>query len=260
MVIGTIILLTILFGGGVGEIFFVDKLEKGIKEYVMDKDRQKDILSDLKTSKAFIKEFNKGREKDLKSFYELNSTWTTTSEDMVVFFDEMQKERIEFQNTMMDNRVAIAEKITAEEWVSIIDYSKAEIDERIAKEKKKLDKAEDKGKTPTVFEKTSNAIKENIVDSEKQKIILDGLEDMINTFGELGNEISSINVKNDNILIRKDASKEELKTMVEEMNELRNLSFNQLLNFHMLVKENASEMEFESIMKAFNKELEITGK
>jgi hypothetical protein len=83
---------------------------------------------------------------------------------------------------------------------------------------------------------------------------------MIRTFGELGNEISSINVKSNNVLVRKDATKEELKEMVEEMNVLRNLSFNQLLNFHMLVKENTSETEWDPIMKAFNKELTISGK
>ena len=91
MIIGTIALLALLFGGGTGELFFVDQLEKGIKEFVIDKDRQKDILSDLKTSKAFIMEYNKDREVDLKYFYDINASWFTTSEDLVMYFDKMQK-------------------------------------------------------------------------------------------------------------------------------------------------------------------------
>lgn len=260
MIIGTIALLTILFGGGTGELFFVDQLEKGIKEFVMDKDRQKDILSDLKTSKAFIKEYNKDREVDLKYFYDINSSWYTTSDDLVMYFDKMQKKRIAFQNTMIANRIGITEKITFDEWVYILQYSNISTDKRIAEEQENAEKLEEKDKSPVVFENTRNAIKENVSDEEKQSKILDGLDDMILTFEELGNEISSMNVKGNNILVRKDASKEELKEMVEEMNVLRNLSFNQLLNFHMLVKENTVKMEWESIMKTFNKELTITDK
>jgi len=59
MIAGTIALLTFLFGGGSFEIFFVDQLENGVKEFVVEKDRQKEILDELKTSKAFIKKFNK---------------------------------------------------------------------------------------------------------------------------------------------------------------------------------------------------------
>jgi hypothetical protein len=134
MIIGTIALLVMLFGGGTGELFFVDQLEKGIKEFVIDKDRQKDILSDLKTSKAFIKKYNKDREVDLNYFYDINASWFTTSEDLVMYFDKMQKKRISFQNTMIANRIGIAEKITFDEWVSILQYSNISADKRIAEE------------------------------------------------------------------------------------------------------------------------------
>ena len=110
------------------------------------------------------------------------------------------------------------------------------------------------------FVKPREAIKYNVLTEEKQKFIIEGLDDMIRTFNELGTEISSMNVKNNDILIRKDANKEELKVMVDEMNVWRNLSFNQVLNFHMLVREHSTETEFEPIMKAFNKELTVTDK
>ena len=260
MIIGTIALLTILFGGGVGEIFFVDKLEKGIKEFVLDKDRKKEILDDLKTSKAFIKDFNKERNSQMKNFYELNASYNSTSEDLIDFFNKIQDERIDFQDSIMDDRIAIADKITFDEWVLILDYSNIQADIRLTEVKEKTDKAVEKGKVKEPFVKTREAIEENVLTEEKQKFIIDGLDDMIRTFNELGTEISSMNVKNNDILIRKDAGKEELKVMVDEMNVLRNLSFNQVLNFHMLVREHSTETEFEPIMKAFNKELSITNK
>ena len=260
MIIGTIALLTILFGGGVGEVFFVDKLEKGIKEFVLNKDRKKEILADLKTSKAFIKEFDKGRKSKMKDFDELNASYQTTSEELIVFFNELQDERVDFQDKIMDDRIAIANKITFDEWVLILDYSNIQTDIRIAKEEEEADKAIEKGKVKEPFIKTREAIVETILDEEKQKFITDGLDDMIRTFNELGLEINTINVQNNDILTRKDASKEELKMMVDEMNVLRNLSFNQVLNFHMLVREHSTKTEFESIMKAFNKELVITDK
>lgn len=71
MIIGSITLITILFFGGVSEYFLIDKLEKGVKEYVVEKNRQKEILADLKTSKAFIKEFNKKRKSQSKTFHTL---------------------------------------------------------------------------------------------------------------------------------------------------------------------------------------------
>lgn len=260
MIVGTIALLTILFGGGVGEIFFVDKLEKGIKEFVLDKDRKKEILDDLKTSKAFIKDFNKERNSQMKNFDELNASYNSTSEDLIDFFNKIQDERIDFQDKIMDDRIAITDKITFDEWVLILDYSNIQADLRLTEEKEKTDKAVEKGKVEEPFVKTREAIVENILDEKNQKLITDGLNDMIRTFNELGNEIISVNVNNNDILVRKDAGKKELKAMVDEMNVWRNLSFNQVLNFHMLVRENSSETEFKPIMKAFNKELSITDK
>ena len=196
----------------------------------------------------------------MKNFYELNASYNSTSEDLIDFFNKVQDERIEFQDSIMDDRIAIADKITFDEWVLILDYSNIQADIRLTEEKEKNDKAVEKDKVKEPFVKTREAIEENVLTEEKQKFIIDGLDDMIRTFNELGTEISSMNVKNNDILIRKDAGKEELKVMVDEMNVLRNLSFNQVLNFHMLVREHSTETEFEPIMKAFNKELSITNK
>jgi hypothetical protein len=54
---------------------------------------KKEILSEVKSSKAFIKEFNKDREVDIKYFYNINSSWFTIGEDLV----KMQKNALNFK-------------------------------------------------------------------------------------------------------------------------------------------------------------------
>ena len=43
MIVATVTALIILFSGGY-EIFFAENVEKGIKEYVLEKDRRKELL------------------------------------------------------------------------------------------------------------------------------------------------------------------------------------------------------------------------
>ena len=254
MIVGTVALLTILFFGGVNEAFLIDKLEKGVKEYVVEKEKQKDILADLKTTKKFIETFNKGRKSQFKKFIKLYKSPTTSNEDLQIFFDGLRKERLEFQDKIIDYRLTNLNKIEADEWKSIIENSKTTINEKIEKEEKKAGK----NNNEPVFEKTRNSIKSNISDLNKQKALIDGLDNMLNSAEGLQEKINSINVKENNILIKKEASKEELKMVLEEMNKLRNQSFTQLLTFRNLVKENSNDVEWEIIMKAFTKELSIS--
>ncbi len=46
--------------------------------------------------------------------------------------------------------------------------------------------------------------------------------------------------------------------LADQLNELRRDGFDDLIDFHMSVKEFTTEAEWDQIMKAFNKELSIT--
>jgi len=254
MIVGTIALITMLFSGGVNEIFFIDKLEKGVKEFVIEKTRQKIILADLKTSKKFMGQFDKGRKSQLKELKELYKDQTTNDEDLQVFFDKLHKERLVFQERIIDDRLAIFNKIEADEWSSIIEYSDAKTTKRTEKELKKAKKSENK----TAFTKTRKVIMNSVSDLNKQKAIIKGLDDMIDAFEGLGDRIQSINVKENKILIQKDASKEALKNTLNEMNSLRYLSFQQLVTFHSFVKKKSNKEEWDNIMKAFTKEMSLS--
>lgn len=257
MIIGTIALLTLLFGGSV-ELFFINNFDKGVKEYVIEKDRQKEILADLKTSKKLISNYNKGREKQYKLFKKLNVSHETTNEDLVDLFNDLHKERLTHQEIMIDKRLSVIGKIKADEWDSIMVFSKISFDKKIEKEQKKLEKNEAKGKETKVFEKTRKAIINNVSDLGKQQVLTTGLSSMINTFEELAGEAKSYYVNENDIIIRKDVTKDDLEQLAGEMNDLRSLIYDQLIEFHFLVKENTNITEWDKIMNAFTKEFGIT--
>ena len=258
MIIGTIALITLLLGGGGLDFFFIDNLEKGVKEYVIEKDREKEILADLKTSKKLISNFHKEREAKHKTFKKLNFSHETNREDLVGFFNELYKERVAYQKEMVDERLAVNKKIKADEWDSIMVFSKISLDKQIEKEQKKLEKNKEKGKEFAPFVKTRKAITENVLDSEKQQALKSGLDKMISSIEGLTIETEAINTNESNLLTRQNATKDELLKLGDELNEMRRHIFDELIDFHILVKENTNRTEWDKIMKTFNKELSIT--
>jgi len=257
MIVGTVALLTILFGGGF-DFFFIDNLEKGVKEYVIEKDRRKEILADLKTSKKLISNYSKERKAKYKTFKKLNISHETTREDLVDFFNKLYKERVAYQKEIVDSRIAVNKKIKADEWDSIMVFSKTSLDKQIEKDQKKLEKNKDKGKDITPFVKTRKAITDNVLDSEKQQILKSGLDKMISSIEELMIETGTINANESKLLTNQNATKDELLKLGNKLNEMRRLIFDELIDFHMLVKENTNITEWDKIMKTFNKELSIT--
>lgn len=256
MIVATIAMLTILFGGGVLETFFIEDMNKGVKEYVLEEDRKKVILADLKHSEKLIKDFNKQRESQFKEFKKLNTSRETNSDDLVTFFDQMLTERGQYQSRFIDDRIAVSEKIKPGEWDEIIKNSGHAAEKRKEKEQKRLDKAEAKGKEP--FEKTRKAITGTVADTGKRQLLFGRLDAMIGSFDKLAGDIAAINVNEDDLLVRKDASRDEMMQFAEKINGLRLAVFRHLVDMHMTVKENTDAVEWDKIMTVFNKDITLT--
>jgi len=254
MIIGTITLITLLFFGGVSEYFLVDKLEKGVKEFVIEKERQKEILADLKVSKAFIKEFNKKRKGQLKSFKEINADRNTSEEDLTAFFDQLMKERVEFQEKIIPDRINVANKINQDEWDNIIENSQASLQKTKEKQQKKVDK----GKISEPFEKTVIAIEKYIIDDKKKEKVREVLDTFIGSQKEAADKLRKMNDEDNDVINNKNATKAELLELAGDLNELRQDAFESVIEFHLSVKENTTEEEWAPIMKAFNKEMTIS--
>lgn len=254
MIIGTIALLAILFGGGLDEIFLIEGFEKGVKEYVVDKERQKDILSDLKISEEFIKEFDKNRKEDLKKFTTLNNSISTSKENMKEYFTLIMKEREAFQDSLFSQRIHLTKKINADEWKSIVDYSKTLYSKRIEKEQKK----ENKKKLDDYFQKTRKEIDINISDSLSIIILNDALDNMLFTFGEFAQEINNLNVEDSSVLVHKEVNKKNLLDLANMFNGARENIFNQIIDFHFLLKEQSSESSWDKLITTFSNELTLS--
>ena len=254
MIVGLLALLSMLFGGAANEVFFIEKLEKAVKEAIEDKDQRKDILADLKNTTKSVSKFNKSRTKQFKKFQDLNVTRSASEDDLIHYFEALQLERIEFQDKMIDERLKVYSKIDEAEFASILDYSSGVTSKRLEKEKKKAAKAKDE----VPFPKTRKSINKAVLNAEKGKTISDGLDDMLLTIESFAKEVIEVNSKDNNLLTKQNASKNELKQLTGEMNKLRSTTYKQLVDFHLLVKENTNEAEWKKVMTAFNKELNVT--
>ena len=256
MIIGLATLITILFFGGANEIFFIEKLEKGVKEYVVEKDRKKEILEDLKSSKKVMKEFAKIEKKEFGKWKTMYQDQNTSEQDFHDFFSQMEKERISIQNQVIDERMLVLGKIQEDEWESIVEYSGDKFDK--AKEKA-LKKSEKKG-PEVMFLKTRKVISEVSTDDKKETLLIDGLDNLTNAFDNFYESFKSINVRENEILIDKQADKESIHKIKQELNGARKSCFTEVIGYHSLVKSNTNPEQWESIMKAFTKELEISPK
>lgn len=255
MIIGIITALTILFGSGTFEVFFLPNFEKGVKEYVIGKERQKEITSDLKQVKGISKEYYKKRKSDIKRFESLNSSRLTNEEDFAEFFTIIQAKRDSMQKELIDARIHINTKIESSEWDSIVAFASASSAKLLEKEQKKNEKKSNK-KSKELFDNTLKSISQ-VGNSENQKHLIDGIDRFRVEIDKLSTNLENVYVNNKAILTKKDTSKQDLMKIAEELNMLRYTTYMEVVTFHKLVKNHTNEEEWEKIMKSFNKELTI---
>jgi len=254
MIVGIVAFISMLFFGGGGEVFYVDKLEKGIKKYVVEKERKKEILGDLKNTKTLFKDFEKERDKDFKQFLNLYGDMGTTREGLDSFFSELQQNRKDFQNTIIDQRLLIFAKIESLEWNQILESSETAAEKRIEKLKKK------EGKGKEGFVKTKAQIERSEISMDQKASLIEALEDIEGLAKDLESSLLSINSSHNSILADKDSGKEQLKQIIEEDDTQRKPLLKSLIDFHSLARENCPDTEGEKIIKAFTKEIQATSR
>ena len=186
MIIATVTALMILFSGGY-EVFFAENLEKGIKNYVLEKERQKELLAQTKEMKAFAKAYHKDRKSKYKEFGDIYVSYATTEEQLQGFFNDLTQVQLDFQKGFVEQRVEITKGITEAEWNNIVESS------REARQKKVDKAAAKKSKEKPVFKKTRTAIEE-ISDTQAREEVEQGLEAIIEGIRGFEKSLSQINV------------------------------------------------------------------
>lgn len=253
MIIATVTALIVLFSGGY-EIFFAENIEKGIKEYVMDNNRKKELLVMTKELKSRAKTYNKERKANFKDFKDLYTNYNTSEDELGAFFDNLTGIQHDYQSDFIENRIRITDKISDEEWVNIVDLSEESFKKNLDKQAKK--KSKKKPKNQDDFEKTRKKIAE-IPDQKSQEALLERLNNFVREIGEFEKSLKEVNVLESDLLVKKTNSKDELLTLYYKMNEVRKKAFEYVIDFHETVRTNVDQEQGENVLSAFYKDLKL---
>ncbi len=245
MIVGIVTLFGMLFFGGSQEYFFVESLEKGVKEYILDKDSSKEILAGLKESKSTIDAFNKTREKRLKTLRTMNLDYAADTASFDAFFQQLADERKGFQKEMVDGRMKMVAKIEDSEWSNIITMSNESTEKRLEKEGQKKEK--------DVFKDLENTIRKVFPEKEKQTLAFAEAEKLKSGYANLLNEYTSYNSLQSELLKNKNTTAEQFSQQSVEVNKIRHTALLGLKDFHFKIKEIADEADWAKVMKAVNK-------
>ena len=245
MIVGIVTLFTILFFGGAQEYFFIEKLEKGVKKFVVEKDRSKEILADLKLTKSMIKDFNKARKGKLSEFHSLNLNRTVSREVLEEFFDERVAERKIFQKKMIERRLLFTSKIEDDEWEEIINLSDASVEKKMSKLAKK--------KSPDLFESVMKSVKSNIEDQDNQSKAISIVVNFKNEYTKLLEEVNAVNSVESELLSDKNSTAQEFQSLADDMNQLREKAYMNLIDLHFKLKDITNDGEWGKVMKSIYK-------
>ena len=246
MIIGTIALLSMLFGSE--QYFLLDKIEKSVKKMEIEKERKNELLTDLKDSEKFIKEFyklRKGKFKELRGMYASRNTSETEFES---FFNMRSAERADFQQTAISRRIQVADKFTQEEWDKIIELSA----ENVLAVQEKAGKKKVKDPISSIV----NTINKTISEEAKASKAISVLKDFELQLNALAEQISSMNALDDNVINKKNSTFEEIEERANAGNVLRKKLFQEISIFHFEMKTLTTQKEWDKIMKEFNTLLE----
>ena len=193
MLVATVTALIILFSGSY-EIFFAENVEKGIKEYVEEKDRRKELLDLTKQIKSRAKSYNKERKAQYKNFKELYTNYNASEEELVSFFDAITEIQGDYQNDFIDLRIEVTDKIEEEEWDRIVEFSGQAYRKKLDKQAKKNKKVKDP------FAKTRKVIAE-IENEKSQQSVGSQLDAFVENVSAFDKSLKEINVLEDELLV-----------------------------------------------------------
>jgi hypothetical protein len=248
MIIGTITLITILFLGGTPDYYLVSGLEKGVKQYVIEKERKKDILDQLARAKKEARAVFKSRKALIKELKTLNADRSASREELNEYEQQLLGNVENYQKIVLDARLEVVKKITEAEWTMIMKFS----EEKEKKEKEIFQEKLDKGKVKDPFTGLEKSIQKNIRSTENRTKILRALDGIKKDFGVLSDKLSQRNGTDTPILRQKDATKDELMTIAEAVNEIRRETFHKTMEFRSVLLENTTDEEWGGVVKEFN--------
>ena len=248
MLIG--LLITILFFSEVEELFFIKEMDKAVKENVVDKDRQKTILAELKVLDKGISEYNKKRKKVVKEFKAMSMDRNITRAEFDTVAYSIHGERLENQELVIQTRRKVQELIEPDEWQGIIDFAEERFEKESAKKKKKQEKGKLKAKID--FEKFAQKVDKTITDPQKKEKINALYKQVRVSLNELNQRLEDLNVAESETIAAKTLTESEMRRIFGKTNELRKTSYEKYMALRFELLELTDEHEWKAVIQEFN--------
>lgn len=249
MIIGLVTLITMLFGAGSVDVFYIDKIEQGINKNITDKERKKELKVELEDYTKSVKTFNKRRGKEIKLLRKKNLDKTTTEEWYKDFFDLRMQERKELALLFIDQRMELQKNITQEEWDNIMIVA---FDESTILKEKELKKAQ-KDKDKNLFSSVELAINNSNGDNNVRTANMNALKKLETEYNSVDMAYDNINVNESKFLADKNATREEMLKLSNALNVERERMYKAYTNFLVALANNSDKADYQIIVKKLNK-------
>ena len=244
MLIGIgVALFAILFAGGNNDLL-LSQVDKYVKSEIQDKGRKEIIENESKAVSKLDKAYAKKTKTFTKELINLITDQDSKKEEFTVLFEEVVSYELESSESYIDHRMIVQETLTENEWNRMLEKASKDIKKSIK---------EDSGQLSD-FEKGLTKSKEKILSAvpEGKKATA---EDDLNIFKEemlaFAEELLTNNQAEDEYLINQQASREDLKKVIE----LNNIKWLGLLNGFADLHSNLAKIVQESEWKTVASEL-----
>jgi len=120
MLIGTFTLIMALLGGN-DSPFVLPKAEKAVKQIIVDSDKKKEILAEMKVYSKEWKKLQKTKKKQAKAIAKLNKDYSVDQQLMADGFRIYLEEREPIISDLNQFRLSVQDKFSEEEWGQLMD-------------------------------------------------------------------------------------------------------------------------------------------
>ena len=122
MIIGTLTLLMLIFGGG-GLEFYLTNLKGDVKEHVQDKARQELILDAGKVLSEDLQTLEKQIDVHFEDLIAVHTDFHSVATDFDAATAQLKADQKEVSQLILDARDAMHKQMTKEEWEAVFQAS-----------------------------------------------------------------------------------------------------------------------------------------
>ena len=122
MIVGTLALLHLLLGGGLGiDALLPSDFSDRVEMYVTDEQKADDIMNIVDLMNDEAEKYNDKLDDLVEQFHDVNSNYLSTTSDLSDAVDGIFKERQKVLKTLIVMRSKIRDDVTEEEWNKLFD-------------------------------------------------------------------------------------------------------------------------------------------